>query len=467
VAHGCWPRPSQSPTRAPGGEPTRGRPPRRTRRTTPRPDRPTRRTPRLLLLQLPWEEANRCHNPCAAAPTRSIGSFSQAAMEPMDVDDDATIHEGGGGDERADLNVVHDGLLRYRTLVKGVPTGESKSAPHAVLKTTARNPIEDNRDHVKVLTSPQTLRVLLSNHTVTKRNEDSDVSKNAPKLFDAFQVHLGKTCSTANAANVDIEVARTADGKLVTDEIYDTLTDEQISKLTYHPMPFGLGGELVLGQLPDVESIWLEQCANLNSILRIAAPEHYADMQNASLPVDITVPEQVLSDLRKQLGHNHTKHLQRVGDTTTHRLDVRIRAGLENPGVLTNGTINLQKLLKAAFEEGVDLLELIATNVHGDGEDFKPFGRFKTGGASITSPFYSTDKLTGGQFVGYADSVQLSDKRETPVRHTTIGTLYAFAHEVRSALLERAIDPSTLTREELEDLLRGSFVRAQRSDPRE
>jgi hypothetical protein len=223
----------------------------------------------------------------------------------------------------------------------------------------------------------------------------------------------------------------------------------------WHPFPWALSGQGVLSDNPGVRGVVLRQCAALDSLLEELAPLHHADMARASEAVEIVVPPSVLYAVRDQLGSDHERHLVHVeGDI--HRLDVRLCARLDEPGVLCNGTVNWTRLI-AKFLTDLNPATL-STEVHGDGQDFKAFGKFAVGGASITSPFFSSEKLTAGNFVGYLDSVTLSEKHTVPSGHTTAGTLYALAHEVLTALLADGVDVSSLTAEELEALVRGSLI---------
>jgi len=223
----------------------------------------------------------------------------------------------------------------------------------------------------------------------------------------------------------------------------------------WHPFPWALSGQGVLSDNPGVRGVVLRQCAVLDNLLEELAPLHHTDMAKASEAVEIVVPPSMLDAVRDQLGSDHERHLVHV-DGDVHRLDVRLCACLDEPGVLCNGTVNWTRLI-AKFLTDLDPATL-STEVHGDGQDFKAFDKFAVGGASITSPFFSSEKLTAGNFVGYLDSVTLSEKHTVPSGHTAAGTLYALAHEVLTALLVDGVDMSSLTAEELEALVRGSLI---------
>jgi len=282
-----------------------------------------------------------------------------------------------------------------------------------------------------------------------------------------------------NAANLEIELAfLKTSGKLLTEETYANLSPQDVKKVDWHPFPWALSGQGVLSANPGVRDVVLRQCTALDNLLKELAPLHHADMAKASEAVEIVVPPSMLDAVRDQLGADHERHLVPVeGDI--HCLDVRLCAGAvvdrgdlevlesvegdpgdaigsEAPGVLCNGTVNWTRLI-AKFLIDLDPTTL-STEVHGDGQDFKAFGKFAVGGASITSPFFSSEKLTAGNFVGYLDSVTLSEKHTVPSGHTAAGTLYALAHEVLTALLADGVDVASLTAEELEALVRGSLI---------
>lgn len=325
-----------------------------------------------------------------------------------------------------------------------------KTIQNGLLKTTCTNLLEANREDVEVLTSPRTMLALKPYLSDTKRTGSV-----LPKGVERGQVHLGLTCANENASNIKVEVAVLND-TLVTAAVYADLTEAEVANIKHHPFPYSLSGNEVFGQLPQVEEVWLRQVGHLDTMIQQAAPEHYEEMLHAVAAVEITIDDEaVAAQIREQLGPNHGRHLVHLHDST-YRLDVRIRAALPIPGAVSNGTINWQQIRKEAL--GTNLEDLVVVLTHLDGQDLRALIKNGKGGVSATSPFFSSDKLSGGQFVGFANSVDLTDKRETTTRHSTVGTLYAIAHLVRSILLAEGVDPDSLTDDELERLIRGSLV---------
>lgn len=264
---------------------------------------------------------------------------------------------------------------------------------------------------------------------------------------------------TENAANVELEVG-VLDGRLLTKASYDTLTPDQVKKLTFLPLPWSLSGNSSVAENDDVMTVLLRQTGNLDSMIKSLAPDHYADMCTATAPTEIVINDQsTVAAFREQLGPWHERYLTHVRDDV-YLLDVRFRAGLEDPGAVSNLTVNLQRLLKEALEKGIDLKDIIVVLTHLDNGDLRPSSdKLKYGGVSITSPFYSFPELmAGGQFSAFLDSVSLANEMVAPEGHTSFGTLYAFAHRVYAAFLEDGIDLKKLLPHEIESLIRGSLI---------
>ena len=263
---------------------------------------------------------------------------------------------------------------------------------------------------------------------------------------------------TVNAANVELEMG-VLDGRLLTKVSYDALTEDQVKKLSYLPLPWSLSGNASVNENSDVMKVLLRQVRNLDSMSKALAPDHYADMCSATAPIEITISDlSIVAAFREQLGPWHERHLRHIRDDV-YLLDVRFRAGLDDPGAVSNLTVNLQRILEEAIEKGIDLKEIIVVLTHLDAGDLRPSDKLKYGGVSITSPFYSFPKLmAGGQFSAFLDSVGLTDERKTQKGETSLGTLYAFAHRVYAAFLKEGIDPGTLLPHEIENLIRGSLI---------
>lgn len=249
------------------------------------------------------------------------------------------------------------------------------------------------------------------------------------------------------------------DGRLLTKASYDSLTPDQVKKLTFLPLPWSLSGNSSVAENDDVMTVLLRQAGNLDSMIKSLAPDHYADMCTATAPKEIVIRDStVVAAFRAQLGPWHERYLTHVRDDV-YLLDVRFRAGLEDPGAVSNLTVNLQRLLQEALEKGIDLKDVVVVLTHLDAGDLRSSDKLKHGGISITSPFYSFPELmTGGQFSAFVDSVGLTDERRTPEGHTSFGTLYAFAHRVYAAFLEDGIDLKKLLPYEIENLIRGSLI---------
>ena len=376
---------------------------------------------------------------------------------------------------------------------KGNPTGQVKAIDHSLLMTTEWNVFhgEAGAKAVKLLTSPDVLKLLRAAKTDTKR-VGGEV-----KGVERIQVNGGLTCSTENAANVQLEVA-SLDGKLVTEEgcvsrrcmlplppplsipvshplpthrpththtacRYNSLSVEEVKRLLYSPLPWSTRGDAAFAENEDVYDALVDIVIEMDAKIAELAPEHHADMVKATQAVEIRIPTQELvNEFREQLGPNSEHRLSHIRDDV-YSLEVRLLAEyaeeVKHSGI-TNLTINIQRfLMKLIKEKGIDLKDVIVVLKHLDGGDMHPSEEFPRGGVGFTSPFYTHPELRGGEFAALLDSVNLGGEPvKTPFMHSSLGTLYGIAHLVYAAFLPDGFDLGTLTEEEIENLIRGSVI---------